>query len=516
MTGIKYSTGVTVLVLAFVLTFAAAAQEPSAAAARDLFVTAGKSLVVDSPVVIQRVAVANSELAEAIAVTPREVLVNGKAAGETSLIIWQQGGNRLIFDLNVRSSGSATEAVRRELAKEFPGQDVSISLENGSVFLRGTVKNLNSAERAAAMAATLGKTVNLLRVEVPPVDAQVLLKVRFANVDRAISSDLGVNLFSTGAAGNVGSVTTGQFTPPTTTTVSNPKGGGSVSFQLSDALNLFLFRPDLDLGATIRALQSKRMLEILAEPNVLAIDGKTASFLAGGEFPFPVVQGGANAGAVTIQFREFGVKLTFLPNITPRGTIRLQVTPEVSSLDFANGLLFQGFNIPAISTRRVQTEIELENGQSFAIAGLLDNRVTEILSKIPGLGDIPVLGKLFQSRARSKNNSELMVVVTPELVRPIPAGQSAPEVKMPVPFMPEAAAEAPRTPGMEATGPVPVRLPKEPMPVEELMRSVASSTQATVAPSPAVPSPPASQPASTPAPVPASPKSTAPSAAGQR
>ena len=286
-------------------------------------------------------------------------------------------------------------------------------------------------------------------------------------------------------------------------------GAGSATFQLSDALNIFLFRPDLNLGATIRALQSKRMLEILAEPNVLAIDGKEASFLAGGEFPFPIVQGGQNAGAVTIQFREFGVKLTFLPNITPRGTVRLQVTPEVSSLDFANGLLFQGFNIPAISTRRVQTEIELESGQSFAIAGLLDNRVTESLSKVPGLGDIPLLGKLFQSRSMSKNNSELLVVVTPELVRPIPAGQPAPEVNMPVPFMPEGAAAAPRTPGMEATGPVPVRLPKEPVPVEELIRSLRPSPQAAVAPGPAVPSPPAAQPASTPVPVSAPPRSAA-------
>lgn len=502
MTGIKYSTGVTVIVLAFFLTSAAAAQEPSAAAARDLFVTAGKSLVVDSPVVIQRVAVANSDLAEAIAVTPREVLVNGKAAGETSLIIWQQGGNRLIFDLNVRSSSAAIDALRREISKELPGQDVSISIENGAVFLRGTVKNLNSAERAAAMAATLGKTVNLLRVEVPPADAQVLLKVRFANVDRAITSDLGVNFLSTGAGGTVGSTSTNQFSPPSLKSLSNQKGGASVNFELTDLLNIFLFRPDLDLGATIRALQSKRMLEILAEPNVLAIDGKPASFLAGGEFPYPVIQGGQNAGAITIMFREFGVKLTFLPNITPRGSVRLQVTPEVSSLDYANGLLFQGFNMPAISTRRVQTEIELEDGQSFAIAGLLDNRVTETLSKIPGLGDIPFFGKLFQSRARSKNNTELLVVVTPELVRPIPAGQPTPELNMPVPFLPEGSAHAPRTPGTEATGPAPARQVKEPVPVEELIRSLRPSPQATVAPSPAAPSPPASQPASTPVPVP--------------
>jgi pilus assembly protein CpaC len=509
VTGIKCVSATLALVLALLLTSAIQGQEASAP--RDLFVTAGKSLVVDSPVIIQRVAVANSELAEAIAVTPTEVLVNGKTAGETSLVIWQQGGNRLIFDLNVRSSSSPLEAVRRELAKELPGQDVSISLENGVVFLRGTTKDLVSAERAATIAATLGKTVNLLRVAVPSVDAQVLLKVRFANVDRAASSDLGFNFFSTGLGGNIGSTTTGQFAAPTNSTVSHD---GSATFQLTDALNIFLFRPDLNLGATIRALQNKRMLEILAEPNVLAIDGKTASFLAGGEFPFPVVQGGANAGAVTIQFREFGVRLTFLPKITPRGSVRLQVTPEVSSLDFANGLIFQGFNIPAISTRRVQTEIELENGQSFAIAGLLDNRVTDSLNKVPGLGDIPLFGKLFQSRSRSKNNSELLIVVTPELVRPIPAGQAVPEVKMPAPFLEGGATQMPRTPGMEATGPVPVKPPREAMPVEELIKSLQpsqTSATPTFTPSPAIPNPPAAQPASTPAPAPAAapPKSAA-------
>jgi pilus assembly protein CpaC len=504
------------LAAALWLSLAVQAQEPPAA--RDLFVTAGKSLVVDSPVVIQRVSVANPELAEAIAVTPREVLVNGRTPGETSLIIWQQGGNRLIFDLNVRSSTSATEAVRRELSKELPGQDVSLSFENNTVFLRGTVKDLVGAERAAAIAATLGKTVNLLHVEVPPVDGQVLLKVRFANVDRAASSELGANIFTPGAGNTVGSTTTGQFAAPTTASVSR---GVSTTFQLTDALNIFLFRPDLDLGATIRALQNKRMLEILAEPNVLAMDGKTASFLAGGEFPFPVIQGGAAAGAVTIQFREFGVRLTFLPNITPRGTVRLRVTPEVSSLDFANGLVFQGFNIPAISTRRVQTEVELESGQSFAIGGLLDNRVTDSWNKVPGLGDIPFFGKLFQSRARSKNNSELLIVVTPELVRPVPADRLMPEMKMPVPFLEWGATAAPRTPGMEVTGSVPVKPPKEALPVEELIRSLRPAAEATAAPafapSPAIPNPPAAQPPSTPAPAPAAqPANAAGSSAGQR
>jgi pilus assembly protein CpaC len=492
----KVSTGKLALIPALFLLNLTHAQEPPAAAARDLFVTTGKSLVVDSPVVIQRVAVADSSFAEAIAVTPREVLVNGKTPGETSLIIWQQGGNRLIFDLTVRSSTSGIEAVRRELAKELPGQDVSVSMDNKAVFLRGTVKNLISADRAAAIAATLGKVVNLLQVEVGPVDAQILLKVRFANVDRSASKDLGANLFSTGGlGGTVGSVSTGQFSAP-----SVQYNGGTSTFTLSDALNLFLFRPDLNLGATLRLLQNRNLLEMLAEPNVLAIDGKQASFLAGGEFPFPILQGGGAAGAVTIQWREFGIRLNFLPKITPRGTIRLQVTPEVSSLDFANGLTFQGFHMPAISTRRVQTEIELESGQTFAIGGLLDNRVTESWSKVPGLGDLPLVGKIFQSLSRSKNNSELLIMVTPELVRPIPSDQQTPQVAMPLPWLEGTASQPPRTPGIGATGLVPAKPPRSVIPVEEMIQSLRPPTDATtaapaLAPSAAMPSPPADRPA---------------------
>src|SRR5713226_8807208 len=424
---------------------AATAQEAHVSSARDLFVTVGKSLVVDSPVNIQRVSVANGELAEALAVTPREVLVNGKTAGETSLIIWQQGGSRLFFDLTVRSSNSKAGAAQQQLAQELPGQDVKIVFENDTAFIHGTVKDLTSAERAVAVASTLGKVVNLLNVQVPPTEAQILLKVRFADVDRAASQELGLNLISTGATNTIGTVTTGAFSPPAV----RPDASGT-TFSLSDALNIFLFRRDLNLGATIKALEAKRLLQILAEPNVLAINGKQASFLAGGEFPYPTLQGGGGGlGAVTIMFREFGVRINFTPVITPRGTIRLQVTPEVSSLDFANGLVFQGFNIPALSTRRVQTEIELEDGQSFVIGGLLDNRLTETLSRVPGLANIPLLGKLFQSRSINRNNTELLVLVTPELVRPIPKGQPIPDVQMDKKFMENVAQKAPRTPGMD-------------------------------------------------------------------
>jgi pilus assembly protein CpaC len=238
---------------------------------------------------------------------------------------------------------------------------------------------------------------------------------------------------------------------------------------LSQALNVFLFNSNINLGATIQALQARNVLQILAEPNVLAMNGRPASFLAGGEFPFPNLQGGgAGLGAVTIQFREFGVRINFVPTLTPRGTIHMQVTPEVSSLDFANGLVFQGFTIPALSTRRVSTEVELSDGQSFAIGGLLDNRTTEALTKIPGLGDIPFFGKLFRSRNLSKNNTELLVLVTPEIVRPIPAGQPLPDLKRPTPLMePNTSSAAPRTPAEPA-----VAATTESIPMEELLQSL--------------------------------------------
>ena len=439
--------------------------------AKRLAVTVGKSLVIDSPVNIQRVSVANDTLAEALAVTPRELLINGKAPGETTLVLWEQGGRRVHYDIMVRPSPARVEAVRQQIASELSGQDITVTVEGENVFLRGRARDVVNAERASAIAGTLGKVVNLLHVNVPPVETQILLKVRFANVDRGASRELGVNLISTGALNTPGTVSTGTFAPPRLSVQPN-----STEFTVADALNLFLFRRDLNLGATIKALQSRRLLEMLAEPNVMATNGKPASFVSGGEFPFPTLQGGGGGlGAVTIVFREFGVRINFLPNITPRGTIRLQVMPEVSSLDFANGLNFQGFTIPALNTRRVQTEVELEDGQSFAIAGLLDNRTIDSFSKIPGIGDIPLLGKLFQTHAVQRNNSELLILVTPEVVRPIPKGQPLPEMEFPEPFMKDTRTDLPRTPGINVTGPVPVTPPQETIPFEQLQQK----TQAT-------------------------------------
>jgi len=450
------------------------AQENQTTASRELAVTVGKSVLVDSPQTIERIAVANGDFAEAIAITPHEVLVNGKAAGETSMIVWQQGGNRLFFDLTVNRSEARIDSIRREITQETGTKDVTLSMEGDAVFLRGTVPDLTSAQRAVDIAGTLGKPINLLRVSIPGTDAQILLKVRFADVDRSVTQELGVNLFSTGATNTIGRIGTGQFSPPLVTPQTGGGGTTGTTLSFSNQLNLFLFRPDINFGATIAALQGRNLLQILAEPNVLAINGKTASFLAGGEFPYPNLQGGgAGLGAVTVQFREFGVRINFTPTITPRGTIRLQVAPEVSSLDFANGLVFQGFTIPALTTRRVSTEVELEEGQTFAIGGLLDNRDTESFTRIPGLGSIPFFGYLFRSREIRKSNSELLVMVTPELVRPTPKDQTPPELKMPSTFMePNTSAKAPQQPGMDVTGPVPTKPLADPtMPVEELVRA---------------------------------------------
>jgi pilus assembly protein CpaC len=402
--------------------------------ANELSVVVGKSVLLDCAHPVERVAVGLGGIAEAMAVSPIEIMVNGKAPGETSLILWEKGGNREFFNVAVRAGGAGAndhlETIRRVLNHELPGQAVKVTGDNGSVFLSGTVSDLGSSQRAVQIASVGGKVVNLLNVEVPGPEKQVLLKVVFASVDRNKSKELGINIFSTGFGNVIGRVTTGQFSPP-----SLDFSGASA---LSNELNLFAFFPGLNLGATLQALETKGLVQILSEPNVLAENGRQGSFLAGGEYPYPVVQGtGGVSGAptVTIQFKEYGVRLNFIPTIMPSGTIRLQVAPEVSALDFTNAVQVSGFNVPAITVRRVKTEIELSRGQSFAIGGLLDNRETETFQKIPFIGDIPVLGKFFQSVSRNKQNTELIVIVTPEIVNPMPAGAPLPTPKFPGSFL---------------------------------------------------------------------------------
>lgn len=412
----------------------------------ELSVTVGKSVLVDCAQPIQRVAVGLGEVADVLAITPTEVMVEGKAPGETSLIIWDIKGGRQFFNVKVHPpaalSGDSLDAIRRELRTELAGQTIRVSYSNNSIFLRGTVNDLNSAARAVQIASSAGKVVNLLDVNVPKSDPQILLKVRFASVDRNRAKQLGVNLFNLGLGDALGGVSTGQFSPPTYSNSGSASGSQSILGTTGQAAfsqqgNIFAYLPGLTAGADIHAMETTGIVQVLAEPNVMATNGKEASFLAGGEFPYPVVSGtSGGTAAVSLEFKEYGIRLNFIPTITPRGTIRLQVAPEVSALDYSHEVNISGFEVPGITTRRVNTEVELSDGQSFIIGGLLDKSVTDTFQKIPFIGDIPILGKLFQSESRTKNDTELIVIVTPELVSPIPANATLPDLHYPDKYLP--------------------------------------------------------------------------------
>jgi pilus assembly protein CpaC len=436
----------------------------------------GKTVLVDCAKPVMRVAIGLGDIAEATAISPTEIMLNGKAPGETSLIIWDTTGGRQFFNVTVRASAAAAndnlDAVRRELRTELPGQVLKVSSENGSVLLRGTVKDLDSSRRAVKISSIGGNVVNLLDVDVPASEPQILLKVRFISVDRSKETQLGINFFSNGLGNTIGGISTGSLT----TTVPSGSTGASVSGGTTPT-NLSVFFPGLNIGATIQALQTTIGAQVLAEPNLLAANGKQASFLAGGEYPYPMVQGGSggSGSSVTIMFKEYGIRLNFIPTITPRGTIRLQVAPEVSALDFTNEVEISGFQEPAITTRKVKTEVELADGQSFVIGGLLDNTESETFEKIPFLGDIPVLGKFFQSMTKTKANTELIVIVTPEIVAPISAGAPLPELKFPGKFLLPNSGIPMNNPDAKTAANTPAPAPST-MPVEKLIDSMKPET----------------------------------------
>jgi pilus assembly protein CpaC len=396
--------------------------------------TVGKSIVIDYPADIARISTSNPDVVDASPVTAREVLLHGKSLGTVTLVVWSKTGQRNFYNIDVEQN---LEPLRLILRQTFPNEDIHVQSSRDSVTLTGHASSKDVADRASALAGSFGKTiVNNLQLPNAPVEKQILLRVKFAELDRSTASQFAINFVSTGAGNTVGRVTTGGFPAPGVSTITGVGGTAANStFTISDALNIFAFNPNINLGVVIKALQQQNLLQILTEPNLVTTNGKEASFLEGGEFPVPILQGGANAGAVTVQFREFGIRLTFTPTITPNNTLRLYVKPEVSSLDFANAVSFNGFTIPALSTRRTETNIELGDGQSFVISGLIDNRVTETVAKIPGLSALPVLGNLFKSRDVSKNKTELVVIVTPEITMPLQPGEAKPGPAMPRDFL---------------------------------------------------------------------------------
>ena len=390
--------------------------------------TAGRSTVLASDFDIVRIAVTDPAIADATVVQPREVLIDGKAAGTVSLILW--GGNaneRRQYDVVVDPGVSTLE---QRLQALFPNEQIRVAANGDAVILSGRVSSNEVSLRAAEIArATSSKAqiVNLLQLPGGAGSQQVLLQVRFAEVSRRALMELGVSLFTspTGVNNTLARTTTQQFAAPGFQSLEwskeSSKFGADVveakgEFTFGDFLNLFLFSQKYDIGAMVRALRGKGLFQSLAEPNLIAYNGQEASFLAGGEIPVPVVSGSTNT--VSVDYKEYGIRLNFKPTVAG-DTIRLRVRPEVSTLDFPNGILLSGFRIPALATRRAETEVELRDGQSFAIAGLLSNLSQDDANEVPGLAKLPIIGHLFKSKAERAEQTELMVLITPQLVRPL-------------------------------------------------------------------------------------------------
>ena len=390
----------------------------------------GRSAIVDTGTPIARVSLTSADVADALVTGPNQLLINGKTPGTISMFVWERAGGVKRYEVVVaRDVAKLTDQVRQL----FPDERINIESNGRGIVLSGSVSTKDVSEKAAALAGGYvdkkDDVINLMQIAEGGASNQVLLRVRFAEVSRNALTELGSSFF-TGANGYkdwIGRTTTEQFPAPDF----DSKNGGLV---FSDYLNVFLFNTKHNIGTVIKALQNKGLFQSLAEPNLVAESGKEASFLAGGEFPIPVAQASGQNVAISVQFKEFGIRLSFTPVVTGN-RVHLKVKPEVSTLDFNNAVTLQGFRIPALSTRRTETELELEDHQTFAIAGLMSNTVSSQLQKIPGIGDIPILGLLFKSKSAQKDQTELVVMITPEILRNNSVGVTPNLPRTPEPFL---------------------------------------------------------------------------------
>lgn len=396
---------------------------------RSLHVLVGRSVFIRTLSRLRRVYVSNPTVVDSFTSSPRQIVVTAKTAGVSSLIMWDelgQSASYLIFcDLDVAS-------LQKEMREALPNDNITVAAEEDRIWLSGMALSDTSVEAANKLAGLYTKTVINSVLVRSAHTRQVRLKVQIIEVDRSKLAQFGITLFSQGK--NMTNSTTGQF--PSTATLSPATGTTPATLTTSNPLNLLFYNFGLNVGFTLQDLQDHQVAQILAEPTITALSGQKASFLAGGEFPFPVIQGSSGGlSSVTVQFRPYGVKVDFTPTVGDDGSIQLKVAPEVSALDFTNAVTISGYTIPAIATRRAETQVELRDGQSFAISGLLDHRTTDIFNKMPGIGDVPVLGQLFRSKSVSHSVVELMVVVTPTIVDPL-HDTTAPEVpRFPVPVL---------------------------------------------------------------------------------
>lgn len=408
----------------------AAAPASAAASAPDvtpISIIVGRSTVLNTDTPITRVSLTSSDVADALVTSTTQLLLHGKAPGTISMFLWERGGAIRRYEVTVARDITTLAAQVHDL---FPGEPIVVGSNGRDVVLSGKVSNKDTIDKVVNLSTGFvdkkDEIVNLLQVAAGKTN-QVLLHVRFAEVSRSALTELGASLFTsaTGINNTIGRVTTQQFPSVTYSELSATKANSdfgsdvvaaSGKMTFSDFLNLFVLSEKYDLGVLIKALQTRGLFQSLAEPNLVAESGKQATFLAGGEFPIPVAQGAGQNISITVEYKEYGIRLGFTP-VVDGDRIHLHVAPEVSALDFTNAVIMNGFRIPALTSRRTETELELRDGQTFAIAGLLNNTMNKTLQKIPGIGDIPILGYLFKSQAAQKDRTELVVMITPEILR---------------------------------------------------------------------------------------------------
>lgn len=361
-------------------------------------ITSGKSLVIKTEKNIDRVSIGSSETADFILLSPNEIYIQGKAAGITNMILWQKNGVSTIYDIEVEYDLSR---LKEKLHQILPDEkEIQIMSTHDSLTLSGRVASAGNLSQAMALAssyAPAGKVNNLLSVG---GTHQVMLEVKMAEMSRSVGKNLGIDLWNISQVGDLAVQLVSGFGSNIT-----PAFDGTFQYTRGDAT----------WGMMINALKSNGAIKILAEPNLIALSGQTASFLAGGEFPIPV----PSEDGITIDYKDFGVGLSFTPNVLSQDKISIKVSSSVSELDFSTAVQFSGYVVPGISTRRAATTIELADGQSFVIAGLLSESIRENVKKFPFLGDIPLLGTLFKSSSFLKNETELVIIVTPRFVKPV-------------------------------------------------------------------------------------------------
>jgi pilus assembly protein CpaC len=397
------------------------------AAADVLHVPVGRSVVLTAAAPLRRLYVGNPAVIQSYTSGQTEVVITAKAPGISSIVLWDTAGGHRLYTV---SADVDAEALRSALQDAFPASDLHVESSGGKIVLSGTAPTEAVSEAAFKLISLYGKdVVNSIRVQ--PVRAkQVQLKLRIVEVDRTRLEQMGINFFSGGK--NYSQTSTQQYSSSTNITTTPT----STNFTITNPLQLLFYNSSLNVGVNIEDLEQKQILQVLAEPTLTTISGTPARFLSGGEFPFPIVQGGTgSATAVTITFKPYGVKVDFTPTVNPDGSIHLKVDPEVSALDYSNSVTISGFTIPALSTRRAETEVEIKDGQSFIVSGLLDHRVTDNLNKVPGFGDLPLLGQVFRSKSLQHSVIELVVVVTAKVVDPLSDTSVPVEPQMAVPYL---------------------------------------------------------------------------------